>query len=32
MEESLEGHRENIFVVAGEAWKQVLKGTEVILL
>ena len=32
MEESLEGHRGDIVVVAGEAWRQVWKGTERILL
>ena len=32
MEACLEGHRGDIVVVAGEAWRQVLKGTEVILL
>ena len=29
MEESLEGHREDIVVVAGEAWRQVWKGTDI---
>ena len=28
MEESLEGHREDIVVVAGEAWRQVWKDRE----
>ena len=32
MEENLEGHRGDIVVVAGEAWRQVWKGTERILL
>ena len=32
METSLEGHGEDIVVVAGEAWRQVWKGTERILL
>ena len=32
MEASLEGHREDIVVVAGEAWRKVWKGTERIFL